>query len=87
MRVLPAYDHSCAHTHYRMIALNGKTALDVVRMAREKLYDVALIFSQDQDLSEAADEVKAISVQQDRWIKVACAFPISPTADNRRGRL
>jgi uncharacterized LabA/DUF88 family protein len=70
-----------------MIALNGKTALDVVRMAREKLYDVALIFSQDQDLSEAADEVKAISVQQDRWIKVACAFPISPTADNRRGRL
>jgi uncharacterized LabA/DUF88 family protein len=34
-----------------------RLALDVVRMARETLYDVALIFSQDQDLSEAADEV------------------------------
>ena len=62
-----------------------RLALDVVRMARETLYDVALIFSQDQDLSEAADEVKAISIQQARWIKVASAFPVSPTAENRRG--
>jgi hypothetical protein len=54
-------------------------------MARENLYDVALIFSQDRDLSEAADEVKAISVQQGRSIEVACAFPFSPTAENRRG--
>ena len=65
--------------------IDVRLALDAVRMARENLYDVALIFSQDQDLSEAADEVKAISVQQDRWIKVACAFPVSPTAENRRG--
>jgi len=62
-----------------------RIALDVVRLARENRYDVALIFSQDQDLSEAADEVKAISIQQERWIKVACAFPISPTSENRRG--
>jgi len=62
-----------------------RLALDVVRMGRENRYDVALIFSQDQDLSEAADEVKAISVQQGRWIKVACAFPVSPTSENRRG--
>ena len=62
-----------------------RLALDVVRMARENRYDVALIFSQDQDLSEAAAEVKAISVQQARWIKVACAFPLSPTTENRRG--
>jgi len=62
-----------------------RIALDVVRLARENRYDVALVFSQDQDLSEAADEVRAISVQQSRWIKVACAFPISPTAANRRG--
>ncbi len=65
--------------------IDVRLALDVVRMARENRYDVALIFSQDQDLSEAADEVKAISVQQGRWIKVACAFPVSPTAENRRG--
>ncbi len=62
-----------------------RLALDVVRMAREDRYDVALIFSQDQDLSEAADEVRAISIQQGRWIKVACVFPLSPTTENRRG--
>jgi len=62
-----------------------RIALDVVRLARENRYDVALIFSQDQDLSEVAEEVRAISIQQARWIKVACAFPVSPTAGNRRG--
>jgi uncharacterized LabA/DUF88 family protein len=62
-----------------------RLALDVVRMAREARYDVALIFSQDQDLSEVADDVKSISAVQNRWIKLACAFPISPTYDNTRG--
>ncbi|MFO7898307.1 MAG: NYN domain-containing protein [Planctomycetota bacterium] len=62
-----------------------RIALDIVRMAREKSYDVALVFSQDQDLSEVADEVRHISEEQDRWIKVACAYPFSPTYDNRRG--
>ena len=52
-----------------------RIALDMVRMARSGALDVILLFSQDQDLSEAADEVKAISRDQDRWIKVACAFP------------
>lgn len=62
-----------------------RIALDVVRMARVGEYDVALIFSQDQDLSEVADEVKRISVEQNRWIKVASAFPVSPAATNKRG--
>jgi len=62
-----------------------RVALDIVRMARQKLYDVALLFSQDQDLSEVADEVRHISEEQDRWIKIACAYPTSPTYDNRRG--
>ena len=62
-----------------------RLALDVVRMAREELYDVGLIFSQDQDLSEVADEVKSISVAQARWVKLACAFPASPAYQNRRG--
>ncbi len=62
-----------------------RIALDVVRMTRERSFDVALIFSQDQDLSEVADEVKSISRQQNRWIKLACAFPVSPTAANTRG--
>lgn len=42
-------------------------------------------FSQDQDLSEVADEVRQISIAQERWIKVACAFPTSPTYPNARG--
>ena len=62
-----------------------RLALDMVRLARESAYVVALLFSQDQDLSEAAEEIRAISIAQGRWIKVACAFPTSPTCTNRRG--
>lgn len=62
-----------------------RIALDVVRLAHKKLYDIALIFSQDQDLSEAVDEVRTISVEQDRWIRVACAYPSSLLYKNRRG--
>ncbi|OGQ04227.1 MAG: NYN domain-containing protein [Deltaproteobacteria bacterium RIFCSPLOWO2_12_FULL_44_12] len=62
-----------------------RIALGVVRLELDNIYDVALIFSQDQDLSEVSDEVKKISTVQHRWIKVASVFPISPTAENRRG--
>lgn len=62
-----------------------RLALDVVRLARAGDFDVAVLFSQDQDLSEVADEVRAISIQQNRWIKVASAFPTSPTSTNKRG--
>jgi len=62
-----------------------RMALDIVRLARTRTYDVALLFTQDQDFSEVAREVRSISLEQDRWIKVACAFPVSPTSRNRRG--
>jgi uncharacterized LabA/DUF88 family protein len=62
-----------------------RIALDIVRFAHESVYDVALVFSQDQDLSEVADEVRRISLEQKRWLKVASAFPSSPTARNQRG--
>ena len=61
-----------------------RIAIDVIRMAHHKEYDVAVIVSQDQDLSEVAQEIRAIAKEQDRWIKVACAFPMSPTMRNRR---
>jgi uncharacterized LabA/DUF88 family protein len=61
-----------------------RIALDVVRLGHEQEYDVALIFSQDQDLSEAADEIRRIAQEQNRWIKVASAFPVSPTSRNKR---
>lgn len=62
-----------------------RIALDVIGLANRNEYDAAIIFSQDQDLSEVADEVRLISRQQNRWIKVACAYPLSPTTQNRRG--
>jgi uncharacterized LabA/DUF88 family protein len=65
--------------------IDVRLALDVVRLAHRREYDVALVFSQDQDLSEAADEIRAISSEQRRWIWVASAFPLSKSTRNRRG--
>ena len=62
-----------------------RMALDIVRMAHRREYDVALILSQDQDLSEVAEEIRSIAREQARWIKIASAFPISPSTPNRRG--
>jgi uncharacterized LabA/DUF88 family protein len=65
--------------------IDVRIALDVVRLAHRKAYDVGLIFSQDQDLSEAADEIRVIAAEQQRWIKLASAYPASPTSRNPRG--
>lgn len=62
-----------------------RIALDIIMQASENCFDVALIFSQDQDLSEIADAIKVISITQSRWIQVASAFPISTTSKNKRG--
>ncbi len=65
--------------------IDVRIAIDVVRLALADSYDVALIFSQDQDLSEVAEELRLIARQAGRWIKIASAFPFSPTTRNRRG--
>jgi uncharacterized LabA/DUF88 family protein len=62
-----------------------RMALDIVRLAHERVYDVALVFSQDQDLTEVADEIRTIAGEQGRWIKIASAYPYSPTSRNPRG--
>ena len=62
-----------------------RLALDIVGMAYQQAYDVAMVFSQDQDLSEVADEIRQIAGQQGRWIKIASVFPFSPASPNRRG--
>ncbi len=62
-----------------------RIALDIVRLARKKEFDVALIFSQDQDLAEAALEIRSIALDQNRWIKAACAYPLSSESPNTRG--
>lgn len=65
--------------------IDVRVALDAIHLAYRDEYDVALIFSQDQDLSEVADRIRLISQEQGRWIKVASAFPVSPMSHNRRG--
>lgn len=65
--------------------IDVRIALDIIRTVHQKECDVALVFSQDQDLSEVAKELRLIGCEQNRWIKMACAFPVSPTTRNRRG--
>jgi uncharacterized LabA/DUF88 family protein len=65
--------------------IDVRIAIDIIRKAHHREYDVALILSQDQDLSEVAVELRTIAAEQSRWIKAACAFPMSPTSRNRRG--
>lgn len=62
-----------------------RMGLDVVRMARLGQLDVAVIFSQDQDLAEVAEEIREISRSENCWLHVVSAFPVSPTASSRRG--
>ena len=62
-----------------------RIAVDIIRAALREECDVALIFSQDQDLSEVALELREISREQRRWIKVASAFPWERGAENPRG--
>lgn len=65
--------------------IDVRIAIDIIRLAHQRAYDVAVVFSQDQDLSEVADEIRAIALEQSRWIKMVSAFPTSPTSRNRRG--
>src|SRR2546426_4815283 len=59
--------------------IDVRIAIDVIRMAHHQEYDVAIVFSQDQDLAEAAKEIRTIAREQSRWIKIASAYPTSPT--------
>ncbi|MCC7485616.1 MAG: NYN domain-containing protein [Burkholderiales bacterium] len=65
--------------------IDVRLAIDIISMAWQNLFDVALVFSQDQDLSEAAREVRDIARRQSRWIKIASAFPSSPVVRKPRG--
>ena len=68
-----------------------RIALDIVRLAHQQVYDVALVFSQDQDLSEVAEEIRTIGREQNRWIKIersvydACIDPTDYRPRKPRG--
>ena len=55
-----------------------RIALDAISLTRKENFDVVVFFSQDQDLSEAAVEIRNLAKEQNRWIKVASAFPYNP---------
>lgn len=65
--------------------IDVRLALDVVHLARTAQFNVGVIYSQDQDLAEVVTEVKSIAQTEDRWIRIASAFPDSPTASSKRG--
>ena len=55
--------------------IDVRIALDLVRMARLNEYDVALLFSQDNDFAEVADEIRDIAREKRQWLKIVTAFP------------
>lgn len=65
--------------------IDVRIAVDVIRLAHSKDYEVALLFTQDQDLAEVAREIRVIAQEQKRWIKLLSAFPDSPARRNHRG--
>jgi uncharacterized LabA/DUF88 family protein len=65
--------------------IDVRLAVDLISMAYRRLYDVAVIYSQDQDLAEVVEEVHSVSSIQGRTIELACAFPVGPHASAKRG--
>lgn len=65
--------------------IDTRLAVDIVSTARKRQWDIAVLFSQDQDLCEVVDEVKEIARAQSRTLDVYCAFPHGPNATATRG--
>jgi len=65
--------------------IDVRLALDIVSTARRREWNVAVLYSQDQDLAEVVSEVEAIAKEQNRWIKICCAFPAGANATSGRG--
>lgn len=87
-RTREAYDENGKLTTFTVPHEKGidvRLALDVVSCAVSGQFDVAVIFSQDQDLSEAAADVKKIAAAAGKEIKLCSAFPSGPNASSNRG--
>jgi uncharacterized LabA/DUF88 family protein len=65
--------------------IDVRIAIDIIRLALKGEYDIALIFSQDQDLSEVAKEIRNISKERNIYIKMASVFPENPDPAYLRG--
>lgn len=65
--------------------IDVRIAVDLIRRTYDQDMDVAVIFSQDQDLAEATKEAKRIARAQGRWFKIVSAYPASASYRNKRG--
>ena len=75
------------HVYTRTIRYSGprpqekgidiRIALDAVMLALENIYDTLIIFSTDQDFTELKPAIISIAKQQDRLIRLKCAYPSS----------
>lgn len=64
--------------------IDVRIAIDAVSAALNG-HDHIIIFSQDQDLSEVAKEIKIIGKRTDRFIKIYSAFPENSSSGYTRG--
>jgi hypothetical protein len=62
-----------------------RISIDIIRLALNNMYDVALLFSQDQDLSEVASELHNIAKERKECIKIASAYPQNFNKSYTRG--
>ncbi len=62
-----------------------RIALDIVRLAHDGTFDIALIFSQDQDLSEVVKELGRIAAMHSTKLRAVTAFPVGNRTKNNRG--
>lgn len=62
--------------------IDVRIALDMIRLTYRNEFDVGIVFSQDQDLSEAITEIREIANDQKRFVEMFCAFPHSSSATN-----
>jgi len=53
-----------------------RLAIDVVVLAYAHSFDVALVFSQDQDLNELVEALRRITHIKGYWLRMASAFPV-----------
>ena len=65
--------------------LSVRLALDAIRIQGAGGQDIALFLSQDPELAEVADELRAIAEDQGRELRVASAAPFTTSAPGARG--
>ena len=58
-------------------------AIDLIRMTYDRLFDVAILISQDADFIPAVKLAKGLARSQKRFIGLECAYPDNPL--RRRG--